>query len=177
MVSVHVKHHIYLADPCALTHCPVGTDTLEMALEVVTLGVVQAGLLLPLTLVHVHCAVRSCPSRGALAPVTPCEKQGQHCPQYVSPTYEDIKPHVIKDSIIVPNMTARHTRTSSPTSSRTATTESRRDQEEEGELDSQQSPGLGEIKSREVELGRKITRSFLLWCNGHCLCDSAPHSS
>ena len=48
-------------------------------------------------------------------------------------------------------------------------------------LDPQVSPK--EIKSREVELGSESYTSFLLQvvtqqrCNGHCPCDSAPHSS
>ena len=50
--------------------------------------------------------------------------------------------------------------------------ESRRDQEEGGELDCQESPG--EIKSREVELGSEIWTSFASvvaqqQCYGHCL--------
>ena len=42
---------------------------------------------------------------------------------------------------------------------------------------------LGEIKSREVELGGESWISFLLQvvtqqrCTGHCTCDSAQHSS
>ena len=48
-------------------------------------------------------------------------------------------------------------------------------------LDPQVSPK--EIKSREVELGSESWTSFLLQivtqqqCNGHCPCNSAPHSS
>ena len=51
----------------------------------------------------------------------------------------------------------------------------------EVELDPQVSPE--EITSREVELGSESWTSFLLQvvtqqrCNGHCPCDSAPHSS
>ena len=57
---------------------------------------------------------------------------------------------------------------------------SRQDQEEGGELDPQVSPE--EIKSREVELGSERWTSFASvatqqQCYGHCLCDSAPHSS
>ena len=81
--------------------------------------------------------------------------------------------------------------------------ESRRDQEEGGELDSHEevrlsfaSPGEikrrevvldpqespEEIKSREVELSSESWTSFASavtqqQCYGHCLCDSAPHSS
>ena len=47
-------------------------------------------------------------------------------------------------------------------------------------LDPQVSPE--EVKSREVELGSEGWTSFALvvsqkQCYGHCLCDSAPHSS
>ena len=57
---------------------------------------------------------------------------------------------------------------------------SRRDQEEGGELDSQES--TEEIKSREVELGSESWTAFASvvtqqQCYGHCPCDSAPHSS
>ena len=82
-------------------------------------------------------------------------------------------------------------------------TESRRDQEEGGELDSHEEVRLSfagpgeikrrvavldpqlspeEIKSREVELGSESWTSFASvvpqqQCRGHCPCDSAPHSS
>ena len=50
----------------------------------------------------------------------------------------------------------------------------------EGVLDPQESPE--EIKSREVELSSESWTSFASavtqqQCYGHCLCDSAPHSS
>ena len=77
--------------------------------------------------------------------------------------------------------------------------ESRRDQEEGGELDSHEEvrlsfadPGVierrevvldpqespGEIKSREVELGSQRWTSVVpqQQCYGHCSCDTAPHS-
>ena len=59
--------------------------------------------------------------------------------------------------------------------------ESRRDQEEGGELDSQEEASPEEIKSREVVLARERVGLLLLVSQrrsyGHCLCDSVLHSS
>ena len=60
--------------------------------------------------------------------------------------------------------------------------ESRRDQEEGGELDSQEEASPEEIKSKELgyrerELGLFSFSCFQTASYGHCLCDSVMHSS
>ena len=59
--------------------------------------------------------------------------------------------------------------------------ESRRDQEEGSELDSQEQASPEEIKSREVVLGWRDGLLLLVVSQqrsyGHCLCDSVLHSS
>ena len=63
--------------------------------------------------------------------------------------------------------------------------ESRRDQEEGGELDSHEEASPEEIKRREVVLGYRERESWTSFASivsrrrsyGHCLCDSVLHSS
>ena len=86
-------------------------------------------------------------------------------------------------SQFVPNMSTRHPRTLSSTSSSACQLNQSPGEIKRREevLDPQVSPE--EIKSREVELGyRESWTSFASFVSqlrsyGHCLCDSVPHSS